>query len=140
MVSAAALLAACGSGDGSSEPVVVPPVAPTALTLTGAAATGAALAHLVGGPAASAFNSFDASTITDARVQAALTAVGDTLKLAGVDVTAIGNLLTAPLVAANGSTAGNDFDKALGAKQLWTVRASRPRCRRLWRWGCAAPA
>ena len=123
---AAALLAACGSGDGSSEPVVVPPVAPTALTLTGAAA--------------SAFNSFDASTITDARVQAAPTAVGDTLKLAGVDVTAIGSLLTAPLVAANGGTAGNDFDKALGAKQLWAVRASRPRCRRLWRWVCAAPA
>lgn len=74
-----------------------------------------ALAHLVGGPAAGAFTSFDASTITDAKVQAALAAVGDTLKSAGVDVTAIGNLLTAPLVAAHGSTAGNDFDKALDA-------------------------
>jgi len=48
-------------------------------------------------------------------VQAALAAVGDTLKAGGVDVTAIGNLLTAPLVAANGNTAGNAFDKALDA-------------------------
>ena len=73
------------------------------------------LAHLVGGPAAGAYGSFDAASITDTKVQAALRAVGDTLKAAGVDMTAIGNLLTAPLVAAHGSTAGNDFDKALDA-------------------------
>lgn len=185
-LTAAALLAACGSGDGSSDPVTPVPVVPAALTLSGTAATGAALAnrpvdakcaagtaapvntgadgkytvtitggalpcvlrvtaadgsvlhslatgsgataaanitpaselvvaHLVGGPAAGAYGSFDAASITDAKVQAALTAVGDMLKAGGVDVTAIGNLLTAPLVAANGSTAGNDFDKALDA-------------------------
>ena len=76
------------------------------------------LAHLVGGPAAGAFSSFDATSLTDAKVQAALIAVGDMLKAAGVDVAAIGNLLTAPLVAAHGSTAGNDFDKALDALKV----------------------
>ena len=187
-LAAAALLAACGGG-GSSDPGTPMPVVPASLTLTGTAATGAALAnrpveakcasgtsaavatatteadgkytviitggalpcvlrvtavdgnvlhslatgtgataaanitlaselvvaHLVGGPAAGAYGSFDAASITDAKVQAALTAVGEMLKSAGVDVTAIGNLLTAPLVAANGSTAGNDFDKVLDA-------------------------
>ena len=91
---------------------------------TGTGATAAAnitpaselvLVHLAGGPAAGAFSSFDAASLADAKVQAALTAVGDTLKAAGVDVSALGNLLTAPLVAAHGSTAGNDFDKALDA-------------------------
>lgn len=73
------------------------------------------VAHLTGGATASAFSSFDASLLTDTKVQAALSAVVDTLKAAGVDTTAIGNLLTAPLVAAHGSVAGNDFDKALDA-------------------------
>ena len=91
---------------------------------TGTGATAAAnitpaselvLVHLAGGPAAGAFSSFDAASLADAKVQAALTAVGDTLKAAGVDVAGFGNLLTAPLVAAHGSTAGNDFDKALDA-------------------------
>ena len=76
------------------------------------------MAHLVGGAAAGAFSSFDATSLTDTKVQAALSAVGDTLKAAGVDVTALGNLLTAPLVAANGNTAGNDFDKALDALKV----------------------
>ena len=76
------------------------------------------LAHLAGGPAAGAFSSFDAASLADAKVQAALTAVGDTLKAAGVDVAALGNLLTAPLVAAHGSTEGNDFDKALDALKV----------------------
>ena len=182
----AGLLSACGGG-GSSDPVTPTPVVPATLTLTGTAATGAALgnrpvdakcatgasaapattgadgkftvsisggalpcvlrvtasdgsvlhsvaagsgnsatvnittaselvlAHLVGGAPATAFSSFDAATLTDTKVQAALSAVGDTLKAAGVDVTALGNLLTAPLVAANGNTTGNDFDKALDA-------------------------
>ena len=94
---------------------------------TGTGATAAAnitpaselvLAHLVGGPAAGAFSRLDVTSLTDAKVQAALIAVGDMLKAAGVDVAAIGNLLTAPLVAAHGSTAGNDFDKALDALKV----------------------
>ena len=76
------------------------------------------LAHLTGGAAAGAFRSFDATLLTDAKVQAALTAVSDTLTAAGVDVTAFGNLLTAPLVAAHGGTAGNPFDKALDALKV----------------------
>ena len=186
---AAALLVACGGGSSSPDAVTPPPVVPLSLTLSGTAATGAALAmrpveakcasgtsaalatgptgvdgkysfaiaggalpcvlrvttadgsvlhslatgtgataaanitpaselvlvHLAGGPAAGAFSSFDAASLADAKVQIALTAVGDTLKAAGVDVAALGNLLTAPLVAAHGSTAGNDFDKALDA-------------------------
>ena len=73
------------------------------------------VASLAGGAAAGLFSSFDAASVTEAKVQAAITAVSDTLKAAGIDLTAIGNPLTAALVAANGSTAGNDFDKALDA-------------------------
>ena len=188
-LAAATLLAACGGGGSSSDPVNPAPVVAASLTLSGTAATGAALAnrpveakcasgtgaalatattgadgkytvtipggalpcvlrvsaadgsmlhslaigtgataaanitpaselvvvHLVGGPAAGAFSSFDANSLADTQVQAALTAVVNTLKTGGVDMTAFGNLLTAPLVAASGSTAGNDFDKALDA-------------------------
>lgn len=53
------------------------------------------LAHRVGSSAAGAFSNFDAASITNAKVQAALSAVVDTLKAAGVDVATIGNLLTA---------------------------------------------
>ena len=91
---------------------------------TGAAATATAnltpaselvVARLAGSAAADFFGSFDASKVSDTTVQAALTAVVATLKAGGVDVTALGNLLTAPLMAANGMAAGNDFDKALDA-------------------------
>jgi hypothetical protein len=188
LVPVALALAACGGGSDSADPVVPTPATP--LTLTGTAATGAAiagklveakcnggngnitsladgsytiavtggqlpcvlrvtaadgtvlhslatgsgnaakanltpvselvLANLSGGTPASYFGSFDATAaaaLTSAKAEAAVTAVVATLKAAGVDLSATGNVLTATLVAASGTTAGNDFDKALDALQ-----------------------
>lgn len=76
------------------------------------------LANLSAGVPASYFGSFDAAAaaaLTPAKADAAIAAVVTTLKAAGVDLTATGNVLTATLVAATGTAAGNDFDKALDA-------------------------
>lgn len=185
LIPVALALAACGGGSDSADPVVVPPPA-TPLSLTGTAATGAAiagqlveakcnggsssatsladgsytitlsvgqlpcvlrvtaadgtvlhsvatgsgasaranitpvselvLASLSGGAPAGYFTAFDAAAataLTSAKAESAITAVVATLKAAGVDLSATGNVLTATLEAANGTAAGNDFDKAL---------------------------
>ena len=179
-------LAACGGGSDSTDPVPPPPTTPP--TLTGTAATGAAIAgaaldircnggsatattgtdgsysvsltagalpcvlrvtagdgtvlhslaagtgsaaranitpvselvmaSLSGGTPSSYFDAFDATAagaLTAAKADAAVAAVVTTLKAGGVDLTDTGNVLTATLVAANGSTAGNDFDQLLDA-------------------------
>ena len=71
------------------------------------------LARLAGATPAGFFDSFDASRITDAQLQAAHAAVAATLQGAGIDLTGIGNVLTAALAAANGSHPGNAFDQTL---------------------------
>jgi hypothetical protein len=76
------------------------------------------MANLSGGTPASYFSAFDATAataLTAAKADAAVTAVVATLKAAGVDLTDTGNVLTATLVAANGTTAGNAFDQVLDA-------------------------
>lgn len=187
LIPVALALAACGGGSDSADPVAVPTPA-TPLSLTGTAATGAAiagqlveakcnggngnatsladgsyaitlsagqlpcvlrvttadgtvlhsvatgtgstakanitpvselvLANLSGGAPAGYFTAFDAAAataLTAAKADDAVTAVVATLQAAGVDLTGTGNVLTATLVAANGSTAGNAFDQALDA-------------------------
>ena len=179
-------LAACGGGSDSTDPV--PPLPTTPPTLTGTAATGAAIAgaaldikcnggsttattgtdgsysvsltagalpcvlrvtagdgtvlhslaagtgsaaranitpvselvmaSLSGGTPSSYFDAFDATAagaLTAAKADAAVAAVVTTLKAGGVDLTDTGNVLTATLVADNGSTAGNAFDQVLDA-------------------------
>ena len=179
-------MAACGGGSDSTDPVPPPPTTPP--TLTGTAATGAAIAgaaldircnggsttattgtdgsysvsltagalpcvlrvtagdgtvlhslaagtgsaaranitpvselvmaSLSGGTPSSYFDAFDATAagaLTAAKADAAVAAVVTTLKAGGVDLTDTGNVLTATLVAANGSTAGNAFDQVLDA-------------------------
>ena len=61
------------------------------------------------------FTSSTASAVTAGNVTAAVTSVVNTLKAAGIDLSAIGNVLTASLVAANGATAGNAHDQGLDA-------------------------
>lgn len=76
------------------------------------------LAQLAGTAPASYFSAFDAAAaggLTVPKAQAASSAVVALLKAAGVDLTAVGDVLTAALVPANGSTAGNGFDQALEA-------------------------
>ena len=180
----AALIAACGGGSGTTA--VTPPAA--TLTVTGVAATGAAIAgrpveakcnggtasgttaadgsytltltagtlpcvlrvtladgsalhslasgtgvtaqgnitpvselvvsQATAGTAAAYFTSFDAAAataLTPAKVDAAVASVIATLKDAGVDFSTSGNILTATLVPATTTTAGNAFDKALDA-------------------------
>ena len=73
------------------------------------------VARLAGAAPASFFNSFDASRVTSDELQAANTAVTELLQAAGIDMAGVGNVLTAALVAANGSTPGNGFDQSLDA-------------------------
>lgn len=78
------------------------------------------LAQLAGGMPADYFTAFAApaaATLTPAAVTAAQTAVVDALKTTGLDFSASahGDVLTGPLVAANGSTAGNGLDRTLDA-------------------------
>ena len=76
------------------------------------------LAQLAGTAPASYFGTFDAAAaagLTTPKAQAATSAVVALLKAAGVDLTTVGDVLTAALVPANGSTAGNGFDQALEA-------------------------
>ncbi len=79
------------------------------------------LTHLVvaalaaGDPATfyAGFSSSTAGSVTTTSAAAAITAVVAKLKAAGVDPTALGNLLTAPILVANGGTAGNPYDQLL---------------------------
>lgn len=76
------------------------------------------VASLAGTAPASYFGGFDdsvADTLTATRVQAANASVVSLLTEGGVDFSAFGNLLTAPLTAASGGNAGNAFDQALDA-------------------------
>jgi hypothetical protein len=91
-------------------------------TGTGSTATGniTPLSHwvaarLAGTDPQALYDSFDAGKITGSAVDSAVTAVLNLAKDAGIDFTSYGNPLTATLVAAAGSSAGNDFDKALDA-------------------------
>ena len=74
------------------------------------------LARLSGGDPATLYAGFDAAAaaaLDSSAVQAATTAVVQVLRDAGVDFSTAGDLSTAPLKAANGSTAGNAFGQAL---------------------------
>jgi len=85
------------------------------------------LANLSATAPASFFGSFDATAaaaLTQAKADAAVTAVVGTLKTAGVDLTAAGNVLTGSLVATNGSTAGNALDQGLDVLKTKLATAS----------------
>ncbi len=77
------------------------------------------MARLAGGDPASFFTSFDgsaANTVIEANVQAAVDAIIETLKSAGIDFSGIGDVLTGELVAATGAGGqGNAFDQVLDA-------------------------
>lgn len=94
------------TGSGSSARANLTPVTELAVArLTG----GLASAYFTG------FNSITAGSLTSTAVQTAVTALIDTLKAGGVDFSASGDVMAGTLVAANGSTAGNAYDKALDA-------------------------
>ena len=82
-------------------------------------ATELVVASLAGTAPATYFEQFDsapaaaAAVATTANVQNASTAVVDTLKAGGVDLSAAGNVLTAALVPSAGSTAGNAYGQIL---------------------------
>lgn len=102
----ATVLHSVASGTGNSATANITPVSELVI------------ARLAGGDPASYFGGFGsgaAAGLGTAQVDAAVAAVVDTLKSAGVDFSAIGNVLTVPLVAASGATAGNGFDQALEA-------------------------
>jgi hypothetical protein len=84
------------------------------------------VARLTGGAPAAYYNAFDAAAaaaLTDAQVQAAVSATVAALKNNGIDLGSVGNVLSAALVAAHGTTPGNPFDELLG--QLQTALAAR---------------
>ncbi len=69
------------------------------------------------------FNDTVADGLAATRVDAAHASVVNTLKSGGVDFSGFGNLMTATLVAASGTTAGNAYDQALDAlAQRMTAR------------------
>ena len=82
-------------------------------------ATELVVASLAGTAPATYFEQFDsapaaaAAVATTVNVQNATTAVVDTLKAGGVDLSAAGNVLTAALVPSAGSTAGNAYGQVL---------------------------
>ncbi len=69
------------------------------------------------------FNSTTAATVTPAAITSANSAVISTLKAGGIDLSSVGDLITAVLVPATGTTAGNAYDKALDALKA-TLAAS----------------
>lgn len=76
------------------------------------------VANLSGRDPAAFFTVFDASTaasVDSAKVGAAQTAVVATLRTAGVDMSALGDLLTSNLIPAAPGNAGNAYDVALDA-------------------------
>ncbi len=85
------------------------------------------VARLAAQDAGAFFTGFDAAgaaKINTAAIQTAIASVVGTLKGGGVDFTALGNPLTATLVPATGSTAGNAYDQALDALALKLRAAS----------------
>lgn len=77
-----------------------------------------AVAQLAGQDAGAFFQGFDASAaarVTASAMGTATTAVAGLLRDAGVDIGAIGDPFTAPLVAAHGTVTGNAYDQALDA-------------------------
>lgn len=93
------------TGSGSSARANVTPV--TSLVVT----------HLAGGTAASYFDAWStsaASALTATAAQQSVDAVKATLAAGGVDLSGT-DVLAGPLVAANGSAAGNAYDQALDA-------------------------
>ena len=93
------------SGTGTSATVNISPV------------THLIVANLTGGDPASYFTGFDATaatSVTDANVTAAVSAVKTTLLAAGVDLGTI-DVLAGTLTPASGTTAGNAYDQALDA-------------------------
>ena len=70
-----------------------------------------------------AFNATTAATVTPAAITSANSAVVSTLKAGGIDLSSVGDLITAALVPATGTTAGNAYDKALDALKT-TLAAS----------------
>ncbi len=83
------------------------------------------VARLTGGAPAAYYDAFDAAAaaaLTDTQVQAAVSATLAALKNNGIDLTSVGNVLSAALVAAHGTTPGNPFDQTLG--QLQTALAA----------------
>lgn len=69
------------------------------------------------------FNATTAATVTAAAISSANSAVVSTLKAGGIDLSSVGDLITAALVPATGTTAGNAYDKALDALKT-TLAAS----------------
>jgi hypothetical protein len=76
------------------------------------------VARLAATSAASFYSSFSATTaaaVTPAAIANATTHVVGMLRAGGVDFSAVGNPITAPLVAATAAAAGNAYDQALDA-------------------------
>ncbi len=100
------VLHSVATGTGASASVNVTP------------ATQLIVASLSGRDPAAYFTAFDATAaaaVTSAQVATAQTAVVATLKAAGVDLSALGDLITGSLKPAAGGVAGNAYDVALDA-------------------------
>ena len=90
----------------------------TSATVNITPATQLIVASLAGRDPAAYFTAFDAAAAagaTSTKVAAAQTAVVATLKAAGVDMSALGDLISGSLKPASGTTAGNAYDVALDA-------------------------
>jgi hypothetical protein len=68
-----------------------------------------------------AFGAASAAGLTSATAQAAAAAVVDTLKIGGVDFSAIADVLAGPLAAAHGTVAGDAYDQVLDALETRLV-------------------
>lgn len=90
----------------------------TSTTVNITTATQLIVASLAGRDPAAYFAAFDATVaaaVTSTKVAAAQTAVVATLKANGVDMSALGDLISGSLKPASGGTAGNAYDVALDA-------------------------
>lgn len=105
----------------SGAPIVLHSIVETGTAGAGSTTTATAnvtpvtemiVAQIVGSMPAEAFADFDPSEVTRDTVAAALTAIVDALKTAGIDLTGI-DPLKAALVPATGTTAGNAYDQLL---------------------------
>lgn len=135
-VALAALLSACGGGGGAGAPAApIAPPAPAALTISGTAATGAAMAAAAvqikcaggtGTATSSADGSYTAS-ITGASLPCVLSATSGTTTLrsvaeagsatsATVNITPLSEIITAKLAGGDASTLFATFDAAAQAK------------------------
>lgn len=112
-------IASATSTDGNTVlHAVVDPAGGTTQTLNINPLTELVAAKLAGGDPATlqaAFDTAAAARITANSIGSAVDSVVATLKEGGVDFSAVGNPMTAPLVAKTSSTAGNAYDEALDA-------------------------